>query len=161
MHGIEVFNWVEYYPVVSDWCNERDLALMANSDIHDSELNAYGIHNTLRPITLVLAKERTVESIREAMFAKRTIAWAGGLLWGREPWLPALFQASVVVKTITPGVLELTNISSLPVSVTVGGAVVELPKDISHQVYRAEGVNQITVANWMIGMNKPLEININ
>lgn len=160
MHGIEIFNWEEYYPIVSDWCNERDLALFANSDIHPTELEAYGIQSTLRPITLVLAKERSLESVKEALFAKRTIAWADGLLWGRDPWLPALFRASVVIKTITPGVLELTNISSLPVSVTIGGAVIELPKDISRRVYRAEDVKQITVANWMIGMNKPLEINI-
>ncbi|MDR2042415.1 MAG: hypothetical protein LBP98_08905, partial [Tannerella sp.] len=29
LHGIEIFNHKEYYPVVSDWCNERDLALFA------------------------------------------------------------------------------------------------------------------------------------
>ena len=73
MHGIELFNGTEYYPIVSDWCNERDLAIFANSDIHPSELIQYGFQNPLRPITLVLAKERTVESVREAMFSKRTI----------------------------------------------------------------------------------------
>ncbi|GHV67575.1 hypothetical protein FACS1894199_13330 [Bacteroidia bacterium] len=159
MHGIEIYNGAndEYYPIVSDWANEHDLALFANSDNHPTELDHYGVQNPLRPITLVLAKERTVASLREAMFAKRIVAWAGGLLWGRDPWLPALFKASVVIKSITPGVLELTNISSLPISVTTGGEVIELPKDISRQVYRAEGVNRITVANWMVGMNKPLD----
>jgi hypothetical protein len=160
MHGIEVYNGAvdEYYPIVSDWANDRDLALFANSDNHPTELEHYGIQNPFRPITLALAKERTLASLKEAMFAKRTIAWSGGLLWGRDPWLPALFKASVVMKTITPGVLELTNISSLPVSVTLGGAVIELQKDIKRQVYRAEGLKSLTVANWMIGMNKPLEI---
>ncbi|GHV61254.1 hypothetical protein FACS1894195_1490 [Bacteroidia bacterium] len=160
MHGIEIFNWEEQYPIVSDWCNERDLALFANSDIHPTELEAYGIQSTLRPITLVLAKERSLASVKEALFAKRTIAWANGLIWGRDPWLPALFKASVVSKTITPGVLELTNTSSLPISVTIGGTVIELPKDIRRQVYRADGVTKITVANWLIGMNKPLEVDI-
>ena len=43
--------------------------LFANSDIHASELNHYGIQNPARPITLVLAKERSAESVRE-LFAK-------------------------------------------------------------------------------------------
>jgi hypothetical protein len=160
MHGIEVYNGAddEYYPIVSDWANDRDLALFANSDNHPTELEHYGIQNPFRPITLALTKERTLESLKEAMFAKRTIAWAGGIIWGRDPWLPALFKASVEIKAITPGVLELTNISSLPVSVTLGGAVIELQKDVKRQIYRAEGLKSLTVVNWMIGMNKHLEI---
>ncbi|MDR2704639.1 MAG: hypothetical protein LBC02_02565 [Planctomycetaceae bacterium] len=161
MHGIEIFNAQEHYPVVSDWCNERNLALFANSDIHASELEKCDIKNPLRPITLVLTKERTVESVKEAFFAKRTIAWAANILWGRDPWLPALFKASVNIKAITPGTLELTNNSSLPISVTIGGVIFDLPKNIKRQAYRAESVQTLTVTNWMIGMNKPLEIPIN
>jgi hypothetical protein len=160
MHGIEIFNDQEHYPVVSDWCNERNLAIFANSDIHPSELEMYNIQNPLRPITLVLAKERTVESVKEAFFAKRTIGWAANILWGRDPWLPALFKASVNIKTVTPGTLELTNNSSLPISVTIGGVVFDLPQNAKRHVYRAEGVQTLTVTNWMIGMNKPLEIPI-
>lgn len=158
MHGIEIFNGTEYYPVVSDWCNERDLAIFANSDIHPSELNQYGIKNPARPITLVLAKERTIESVREAMFASRTIGWAANMLWGRDPWLAELFNASVEIKTITPGTLELTNKSSLPITVSIGGAAFNLPQEQKQHVYRAEGIQKLIVLNWMIGMNKPLEI---
>ncbi len=158
MHGIEIFNSTEHYPVVLDWCNKRDLALFANSDIHPSELSQYGIHNPARPITLVLAKERTLESVREALFAKRTIAWAAQLIWGRDPWLPELFNASVEMKTLSPGTLELTNKSSLPITVSIGGMAVNLFQDQKQQVYRAEGCRKLTVVNWMAGMNKPLEI---
>ncbi|MDR0714100.1 MAG: hypothetical protein LBF89_07585 [Bacteroidales bacterium] len=158
MHGIEVFNGRQYYPVVSDWCNERDLAIFANSDIHPSEYDQYGIQNPLRPITLVLAKERSVESVREAFFAKRTIAWAANILWGNQKWLTALFKASVNIKTITPGTLELTNTSSLPVVVSMGGSAVDLPKDKRCQVFRSNSVKNITVSNWIAGMNKPLEV---
>lgn len=160
MHGVEIFNGTEHYPVVSEWCNERDLAIFANSDIHPSEVNRYGIQNPTRPITLVLAKERTIDSIREAMFARRTIGWAANILWGRDPWLPELFNASVEIKTITPGTLELTNNSSLPITVSLGGVVFDLQHGVKQQVYRAEGVSKLTVHNWMIGMNKPLEIPI-
>jgi hypothetical protein len=160
MHGIEIFNENDYYPVVSDWCNELDLAIMANSDIHLSEWDQYGLQNPLRPITLVLSKDRTVESVREACFAKRTIGWAANMLWGRDPWLPALFKASVEIKTVTPGVLQLTNKSSLPISVTTGGIVADLPKDAPREVYRAENARSLTVVNWLTGMNKPLEVTI-
>jgi hypothetical protein len=158
MHGIEVFNGKEYYPVVSDWCNERNLAIFANSDIHPGEWEKYGYQNPLRPITLALAKERTVESVREAFFAKRTIAWAAGMLWSNKQWLTALFKASVGVKSISPGTIELTNKSSLPVSVYLGGAVIDLPQDRPCQVYRSESVKNITVSNWRVGMDTPLEI---
>lgn len=161
MHGIEIFNGMEYYPVVSDWCNERDLAIFANSDIHPSEQNQYGFQNPNRPITLVFAKERTVESVREALFARRTIGWAAGMLWGRDPWLPELFKASVDIKTITPGTLELTNKSSLPITVSIGGVSFNLPKDAKQQVYHAAGVQALTVTNWMMGMNKPLTVALN
>ncbi|MDR1666557.1 MAG: PHP domain-containing protein [Bacteroidales bacterium] len=161
MHGIEIFNGKQYYPVVSDWCNERELALFANSDIHPSEFDQYGVQNPLRPITLVLAKERSVESVREAFFAKRTIAWAANIVWGSRTWLTALFKASVGIKTITPGTLELTNTSSLPVVVSMGGATVELPKEKHCQVFCSNSVRNITVTNWIVGMNKPLEVPLN
>lgn len=160
LHGIEIFNGTQHYPIVSDWCNERDLAIFANSDNHASELNQYGIQNTARPITLVLAKDRTVESVREALFAKRTIAWAANMVWGRDPWLPELFNASVEIKMITPGTMELTNISSLPITVSAGGAAFQLLQNKKQQIYRAEFIKKLTVLNWMIGTNRPLEIPI-
>jgi hypothetical protein len=161
LHGIELFNGWEYYPVVSDWCNERNLAIFVNSDIHRSEWDTYGIQNPLRPITLVLAKERTLDSVKEALFDRRTVGWAAGMLWGRDPWMPALFNASVNIQSITPGTLELTNNSSLPISVTLGGIIFDLPKDVKRQVYRAANTKTLMVANWMTGMNKPLEISLN
>jgi hypothetical protein len=69
-----------------------------------------------------------------------------------------LFKAAVQIKSISPGTIELTNVSSLPVTVKIGGFPIELPKDSPRQVYRAEGLKSLTVSNWMTGMNKPLEI---
>lgn len=158
LHGVEVFNKAEYYPIVSDWCNERKLAIFANSDIHASESNQYGIHSRLRPITLVLAKERTIESIKEAMFAQRTIAWAADMLWGTPKWLTALFKSSVTIKNINPGIIEMTNTTSLPISVSAGNVAVNLQQGRKTEISRMPGVNNITITNWMGGLNKPLEI---
>lgn len=158
LHGIEIYGYgPDLYPVVADWCNKKDLAILANSDIHLTELEFFGRQNPLRPITLILARERTVESVREAFFAKRTVAWASGLLWGRKPWLPALFKASVEVRELTPGKYQLTNRSSLPCMVSAGGAVFELSTEVPRQVYRHKTEN-LTVHNWMTGMSEYLEI---
>jgi len=46
-------------------------------------------------MTLVLAKERTVEAIREALFANRTIAWFDESLAGKKEYLKAFFEESV------------------------------------------------------------------
>jgi histidinol phosphatase-like PHP family hydrolase len=87
LHGVEIFNGIVYYPIVSQWCEERGLAIMANSDIHVPELDQYGPRNPLRPMTLVFAKERTHDSIKEAFFARRTIGFAAGMILGPEEWL--------------------------------------------------------------------------
>lgn len=157
MHGIEVYNG-DIFPIVSDWCNERDLALFANSDAHPSEWILYGHQNPQRPVTLVLARERTLESVKEALFAKRTVACAAGMVWGRDPWLPALLKACVDIEFIAPGRLELTNKSSLPCTVRAGGLIRELPKDSPRQIDRTKGITMLTVENWLIGTDKPLQV---
>jgi hypothetical protein len=160
LHGIEIFNGSQHYPIVHNWCNDRNLAMFANSDIHKHESEVYGVQNPLRPVTLAFALEKTVASLREAFFAKRIIAWAANILWGRDTYLTTLFKSSVKIKIITPGILELTNQSSLPIFVSTGGPVVELFMNIKRQIQHTIGIDKITVANWMINMNQPLEITI-
>ena len=46
-------------------------------------------------MTLVLAKERTPESLREALESGRTVAWAGKYLLGKEEHVRSLFDAAV------------------------------------------------------------------
>jgi hypothetical protein len=46
-------------------------------------------------MTLVMAKERTPESIREALNAGRTVAWASKYLAGKEENVKNLFNACV------------------------------------------------------------------
>ena len=152
LHGVEVFNGSGYYPIVSQWCEERNLAMLANSDIHGTEWNTFGHQNPLRPITLILAEERTHDSVREAFFARRTIAWAANLIIGRQPWVEQLFRSCVEIKKTASG-LTLQNLSDIPC--VIGG------KELSAQGALAIGQTQkLTVNNWFVGMNKPLEINV-
>jgi len=157
LHGIEVFNGATYYPIVSQWCEERNLTMMANTDIHASDWNQYGHQNPLRPMTLIFAKERSYDSVKEAFFARRTVAFAAGMIIGSREWLEKLLAACVTM-TVKPGVLELTNKSDIPCVVQAGGVSRELPAQGTVSIYRSDSLKKLTVANWLVGMNQPLEI---
>jgi len=156
LHGIEVFSnsGCVYNPIAHDWCNERDLAVMANSDIHPSELDRFGRQNLRRPMTLVLAKERTLESAREAFFEKRTIGWSADMIFGRDPWVEKLFRACVEIKKTDAG-LTLRNLSDIPCVIEANGKTSELPPQGSLDIGPAQ---KLTVTNWLVGTFKPLEI---
>lgn len=117
IHGIEFFNYKEYYPNILEWCSEYNLAVIANSDIHDIIAETYG--HTTRPMTLVFAKERTKESLKEAMFDARTLAYFNNTLAGREDLLRQLFEASISLgkpyhENEKYEWLEIRNISDVP-----------------------------------------------
>jgi hypothetical protein len=157
LHGIEVFNGMNYYPIVSDWCNEMDLGLITNSDIHPSEWNQYGCQNPLRPMTLIPAEDRTEEAIREAFFAHRTIGWAAGMIWGRPQWVEQLFNACVGI-TKNTGSLQLTNRSDIPCQIQIDNIVHELKPQGELALTINPALKKLTVVNWLIGTAKPLEI---
>jgi hypothetical protein len=96
--GIEVFNEMEYYPVALDWCLDKKLTVISNSDIHYVASHMYDIEKGHRPMTLVFARERSRESLKEALFAQRTLAYFNNNLAGKEEFLKALFEASVSFK---------------------------------------------------------------
>lgn len=97
LQGIEVVNGREYYPEAHRWAIAKKLTMLSNSDIH-SPLNLdYNVndHNDHRPITLVFAKDRTREAIKEALFARRTAVYSGEKLVGDEQFLKPIFERSV------------------------------------------------------------------
>lgn len=97
LRGVEVFNSSDWYPVAVGWCVEKNLAMMANSDMHGLTNAQYDIERGQRPMTLVFAKERSIEGIREALFAGRTAAWFSDQLAGRKEYLDPLFKNAVTV----------------------------------------------------------------
>ncbi len=101
LHGIEVFNYIEWYPIALEWAMKKGLAPFANSDIHDPIVVAYGDEpEFIRPMTLVFAKERTLAGVKEAILAKRTVAWFNGHLAGSASLLEPLFRKSVSVQKL-------------------------------------------------------------
>lgn len=159
LHGVEVFNGMSYFPIALDWCNERNIAPIVNSDIHWSEWNTYGHHNLLRPMTLILAKERSVTSVREAFFAQRTIGWAAGMIFGRAPWVEELFRAAVKI-TSAPDRITLNNSSDIPCELEANGQTHSLKPKGSHEIARNSTLKKLVVSNWLVGTHKALEIDL-
>ncbi len=118
LHGIEVINSVDFAQESLALALEYNLTILGTSDIHgliDWDYTEKGNH---RPITLVFAKDKQLESLREALFAGRTVAVYNDLLVGREAYLKPLIKASIkITKTAyikNTQVLEVVmeNISS-------------------------------------------------
>jgi len=100
LHGIEVFNEKEWYPEAIRWALEKDLAIVGNSDIHDVYSRKYDTERfPIRPVTLVFAKERTEESLKEALFARQTAALFFNKLVGSKEWVEPLVKQCLLVST--------------------------------------------------------------
>lgn len=93
--GIEVVNGDRYDPVILQWCLDKNLTILSNSDIHTP---MYLDKGEYRSMTIVLAGERSEESIKEALMKRRTLAYSKNHLYGNQEWLSPVFQASVQVK---------------------------------------------------------------
>ena len=98
MHGIEIANGGTYSPEAFQIALDYDLTLVGVSDVHNLIDWDYPPHQgDHRPVNLVLAKERSADSIQEALMAGHTVVWFKNLLFGRERDLMPLLEASLQV----------------------------------------------------------------
>ncbi|MDR1357311.1 MAG: hypothetical protein LBJ58_06550 [Tannerellaceae bacterium] len=120
LHGIEVFNEFEWYPVALNWTIDKDLAIIGNTDVHDVNERLYDFSPSfIRPMTLVLSRDRTEEGIREALFAKRTFIYFFDTLIGKEEYLQEFFGETVEIRPSFHNengrkMLEIANLSDVP-----------------------------------------------
>lgn len=101
LHGIEVINYFDYAEESLALALKHNLTIMGTSDIHgliDWDYTEKGNH---RPITLIFAKEKSIASLREALFEHRTVAVYNDLFVGRPEFLVPLLEASIEVEHIT------------------------------------------------------------
>jgi hypothetical protein len=112
--GVEVVNGDEIYPGIVDRCVQGGMYITANTDIHATTAADYRVNGTDRPMTLIFAKDQSLESVREALEAQRTLALAFNNLWGPDQLLKDLFMACVKVEQLSGNKYVLTNISSIP-----------------------------------------------
>ena len=119
--ALEVYNpETGYSPEAHEWCLKHNLAIIGASDSHApffTKIDYMGGQH--RVVTLVFAKERSQDGIREAMDDRRTAIFAEGMVYGREKELTQLFHGCVEVKNVkfSPKQVRFTlvNNSSIPV----------------------------------------------
>lgn len=97
MDAIEIYNGGDgYSPEAHQWAIDRNLTLIGGTDTHNPialelKFNA----GELRPCTLIFAKEKSVEGVKEALWARRTAVYGDGMIYGSEEVLKPLFEASL------------------------------------------------------------------
>ena len=98
LDGIEVVNHTTYSDEALQIALTHNLAIMGSSDIHglvDWQYNVpSGGH---RPVTLVFAKERSIEGIKEALLERRTAAWFNNIIIGKPEFINPIILESLDV----------------------------------------------------------------
>ena len=159
--GIEVANGGSLYLPITDRAREENLFIASNTDIHTTTAEYYRLKGQNRNMTLIFAKECTLEGLREALEAKRTLAYAGGYICGNEQLLKDLFLASIkweVVGTDKKGTrtVRLTNMCSFSYQykTSKNALPVDLKPFQSIQLNVAKGKNlKLTLTNLLCGDN--------
>jgi hypothetical protein len=171
MHGIEFFNESEFYPPVMTLCLKNNLAVMCNSDIHAIISEEYAMISH-RPMTLVFAKERSHDSLKEAMFARRTLAYFDDIIAGKKELAePFFYQCISVSKPYFQNekniYFEITNKTDIPFSLTNGPAgapeSISLPANAVTRIVLSKKVTAplaYNVTNVIIGENETLKVEL-
>jgi hypothetical protein len=173
LHGMEVCNGSSYYPDAHKWCLQKGLTMLGNSDIHAPDLRRKSTAADHRTMTLVFAKQRTLESLKEALVAGRTAVWFEDKLIGRKEWLAPLLAASVKVapphlRSSRDVWLEIRNTCEADVRLQrtggVGPSELTLPAGTTTLVRirtaKPKGPLELnyTATNWWIGPEEGLPV---
>ena len=128
--GVEVMNGGEFYPTVIDYAIKQGVFIASNTDIHGSSAEEYFVTTegaVMRNMTFILAKDKSLPSLKEALKARRTLAYSFGTVAGEESLLKEFFKASVAAKVVYTNpsngsrTVSLTNNSSIPYTIRIGG----------------------------------------
>ncbi len=156
IHGVEVWNDLESYPVSYDWIQKYGLHPFANSDIH----NAIGFkYSGIRPMTLVFAKEKSLASVREAMFAGRMLAFFNNYLMGKEDNMAPLVSECLNFEKLEDKGdyirYRINNISDIKFTLQLGSTVhhviVDPRSSVNVEISRDQ---DITFINCILGKGK-------
>lgn len=135
IHGMEVYNSYEFYPMVTSWCADGDYAFMACTDAHNPleyEYNYASGERFIRPLTLIFATDNSQKAIKEALFARRTVAMFDNNLAGKEIYLQELFNGSISAKKISSTAKNdnflITNTSDVVYTLKIGDKTISVPR---------------------------------
>jgi hypothetical protein len=138
--------------------------MSSNTDAHDATSGNYSLNGTFRNMTLIMAKDKSLESLKEALLAHRTLAYSYGSIAGEEQLLKDFFKASMNVNVLNVDskgkkTVSLTNMSSFAYLLDFGGNPVILNPfcSIRTNVGAGEGI-RMTVENMWCGENAHPEV---
>ena len=165
--GIEIMNGPEFYPKALTRAWKHNFFITSNTDIHQPTSEGYRNHGDRRNMTLIFAKDKSVESIREAIEARRTLAYSYGTVAGDKELLRKFFEASVSIRQISVDYKGrrqalLTNNSSVDWWLVREGKAAILLKANSSVIVeeRSSTDNLFTVMNAWCGENENLTVYI-
>ena len=132
LHGIEVVNFDTFSEEAMQIALDYELTMMGTSDVHiliewDFNIEKESFH---RPITFIMSKNRTIKSIRDALFNGDTFIWYRDLIIGKSNNLKQVIENNLEVISKGYGFkgrkveilqLELRNKSVAPISLNYIG----------------------------------------
>ena len=169
--GVEVMNGGEFYPRVIDYALEQGVFIASNTDIHGSSAEEYFVTTegaVMRNMTFILAKDNSLESLKEALKACRTLAYSFGTIAGEESLLKAFFKASIATKVVYTNpsngnrTVRLTNTSSIPYTFRIGGGNITTLKAFSsvQTTVAKDGKIVVKVENMWSGKDSHPEVEL-
>lgn len=132
--GMEIVNEYSYYPLAHKWCLEKGITMIGNSDVHSPTSMDYDFHKgEHRAMTLVFAREKTAESIHEALLEGRTAVYHKDLLIAKEEYLKPILnnilkvtEEKITLTEYETVYLNLTNCSDIPLKLSAAGKLEEI-----------------------------------
>ena len=154
INGIEVMNGSQFYPSVLQRAQERRLYVAANTDMHLTTQLYY--QGEQRNMTLIFAKDKSLQSLKEALKERRTLAYSFGTVAGDEQLVKDFFLACIhaeVIKTDANGKhkVMLTNNSSVDFHLNFNGNSVCLDACSSRVVSAGKSLSFIVDNLWIPG----------
>ena len=133
LHGIEVVNFDTFSEEAMQIALDNELTMMGTSDVHvliDWDFNKEE-ESFNRQITFIMSKNRTIKSIRDALFNGNTFIWYRDLIIGKSNNLKQVIENNLKVVSKGYGFkgrkveilqVELINKSVAPISLNyIGG----------------------------------------
>ena len=174
LRGIEVVNGLDYEPEVHQWGLDKNLTFMGNSDMHDPSPVDKTTPERHRPMTLVFAKEKTREAVKDALVNGRTAVWYNDQLIGKREYLQAILDKAVAIRDIEyegEDTIRLALMNNCDIGLKLDRTEGPGPKELvippngkallKLKVKSIESQTELsyTARNYLIGPNKGMPVN--
>lgn len=129
--GVEIMNGTEFYPSAVKRALDNKLFMASNTDIHSTTAMEYTNQGHHRNMTFILAKDASLNSLKDALKKRRTLAYSFGSLAGDEELIKDFFHACVKFETYRvdekgKSYIRMTNNTSMDFVLNFGGNPVQL-----------------------------------